>query len=73
MHETRTILIAQAPISFMMAMLMTGFFSLPAFGPTRAWLECRMQNFILAWPVAFCLSLIASKIAFRLTARGRST
>lgn len=75
MADKKTILIAQALISLTMAFLMTGIFSLIEFGPTLAWLRTWMQNFVTAWPIAFVLSIIVSKvsfgIAFRITRRRR--
>lgn len=64
MHKPRTILIAQALISLMMAFFMTGFFSFLELGFSGRWFEVWAGHFVLAWPVAFCLSLPVSKIAF---------
>lgn len=69
MTGTKTILLAQALISFMMALLMTGLFNLLALGPSVEWLNSWSHDFIMAWPVAFCLSLIVSKIAFGIAGR----
>jgi cation transport ATPase len=71
MYETRTILLAQALISLMMAFLMTGFFSWLEFGFVMEWLKQWASNFVVAWPVAFCLSVPVSKIAFELAVKIR--
>jgi uncharacterized membrane protein YdjX (TVP38/TMEM64 family) len=64
MHSPKTIIFAQAMISFAMAVLMTGFFSFLALGPTMEWIHEWAKSFVIAWPVAFCLSMIVSRIAF---------
>lgn len=69
MTDTKTILIAQVLISFMMAGLMSGIFSFLALGPTFEWLAAWASTFIKAWPIAFVLSLVVSKIAFGLAVR----
>ena len=48
----------------MMATLMTGFFSFLALGFGPAWPAAWLHNFVIAWPVAFCLSLMVGKVAF---------
>ena len=65
MHSLKTILLAQAMISFAMAVMMTGFFAFLAHGPTAEWLHVWSRSFVIAWPVAFCLSLVVGKVAFR--------
>lgn len=64
MPTPKTVIVAQALISCMMAFLMTGIFSLMALGPTAEFLKSWLQHFITAWPIAFCLSIIVSKVAF---------
>lgn len=66
MTDTKTLLIAQLFISGMMAFMMTGFFGFLHFGLTSQWMHEWSSAFVIAWPVAFCLSLIVGKIAFRL-------
>lgn len=69
----KTLIVAQVLITFMMAISMSGIMSLIAMGPTREWLHAWPGQFIIAWPIAFCLTLVVSKvafgIAFRLTVR----
>jgi len=69
MTHPRTIIVAQLFISCMMAFLMTGFFGFLHFGPTKYWLREWAGAFIIAWPVAFCLSLVVGKLAFSLAVR----
>jgi len=67
--SNKTVLVGQALISFMMALLMTGFFSFLELGPTAVWLDMWWRSFVAAWPVAFCLSVPVSKLAFTVAIR----
>lgn len=69
MPDTRTLLLAQALISLMMALLMTGIFSLLSMGLDPEMPRRWMLNFVIAWPIAFCLSIPVSKLAFGLAFR----
>jgi hypothetical protein len=53
----------------MMAWLMTGFFGFLHFGPTTAWLREWLGAFVIAWPVAFVLSLFVGKLGFTIAIR----
>jgi hypothetical protein len=66
MTDTKTIIIAQIFISCMMAFMMTGIFSFLSLGPTVHWLQAWSRGFVTAWPIAFVLSLIVGKLAFKL-------
>ncbi|MGL5737804.1 MAG: DUF2798 domain-containing protein [Plesiomonas shigelloides] len=66
MHKKHTLIIAQLFISLMMACLMTGIFSLLELGFSLTWLHTWAKHFLLAWPVAFCLSLVVGNIGFKL-------
>ena len=66
MYSPKTLLIAQAIISFSMALMMTGFFAFLELGATAAWLHAWARHFVIAWPIAFCLSLLVGKMAFSL-------
>ena len=72
MEKKQTIILAQALISCLMAFLMTGIFTFVEFGLTQEWAAVWLRNYIVAWPVAFVLSLVVShqciKLAIRLTA-----
>lgn len=71
MTDTKTIILAQFFISGMMALLMTGFFGFLHFGRTTEWLHEWIHAFAIAWPVAFCLSLIVGKLGFAIAYRIR--
>lgn len=62
--DKRIVLTAQIFITFMMAFLMSGIMSLIALGPTSLWLQVWPRQFIIAWPVAFCLTLVVSRVGF---------
>lgn len=61
-----TRLLATALISLMMAAAMSGIISLIALGPTAAWLARWPKAFLVAWPIAFCLTLLVAPLGFRL-------
>ena len=69
MHHAKTTLLAQIFISFMMAFIMTGFFGFLHLGATQTWLWDWASAFVIAWPVAFGLSLVVGRIAFALAIR----
>ena len=62
----KTIILAQAMISFTMALLMSGYATLLQFGITMEWLGIWVRAFAMAWPVAFLLSMVVGKAAFTL-------
>ena len=64
-HPTRTIILAQIFISGSMAGLMTGIFSALTLGLTPAFLSQWGHTFVLAWPIAFVLSLAVGPLAFK--------
>ena len=65
----KTVVLAQAIISFTMALLMSGYATCLQFGFTLEWLQIWMQAFAMAWPVAFCLSLVVGRLGFALAHR----
>ena len=67
--DKKTLLIAQILMTFMMALMMSGIMSLLVFGPTAEWLRVWRHQFLLAWPIAFVLTLGVSRIAFPLAGR----
>ena len=75
MTDKKTLLLAQIFITFMMAASMSGIMSLIAMGPSMAWLGAWPTQFIMAWPIAFVLTLFTSTIGFALARRltGRRT
>ncbi|WP_264048477.1 DUF2798 domain-containing protein [Methylobacterium flocculans] len=75
MHDSKTLLLAQVLITFMMAGAMSGIMSMITLGPTTEWLHAWPKQFLIAWPIAFLLTLVVSRIAFGISARlmGRRT
>lgn len=67
--QPRTIIIAQLLISFKMAFLMTGIFSFLPMGLTLEWLKAWAEHFIVAWAIAFVLSLFVSRSSFSIAMR----
>ncbi|EPW7036677.1 DUF2798 domain-containing protein [Vibrio parahaemolyticus] len=66
MQKKQTLIIAQIFISLMMAFLMTGIFSFFDLGMTQIWLQTWMKHFIVAWPIAFILSIFVGNLGFKL-------
>lgn len=69
MHSKKVLITAQVFISGMMAFLMTGFFSILHLGMTSNIVDAWASSFIIAWPVAFCFSLVVSPLAFMMAGR----
>ncbi|WP_188254811.1 DUF2798 domain-containing protein [Pseudaminobacter soli (ex Zhang et al. 2022)] len=67
--DKRTVLISQLLMTFMMAVSMSGIMSLLSLGPTAAWLDIWPKQFLIAWPVAFVLTLVAWPLSMALTRR----
>lgn len=64
MTDKKTLLLAQAFITLMMAFSMSGIMSFIALGPTWLWLTEWPKAFIIAWPIAFLLTLFVSRLGF---------
>lgn len=71
MNDPKTIVLAQLFISGMMAFLMTRLFGFLHLGLTPLWLSEWANAFIIAWPVAFVLSLGVGRAGFSLAQRIR--
>lgn len=69
MHSKKVILTAQVFISGMMAFLMTGFFAILHLKLTAEMVDAWINSFYIAWPVAFCFSLLVSPLAFMMAGR----
>lgn len=69
MPDKKTLLLAQVLITFMMAASMSGLMSMIALGPTTEWLHAWPRQFLIAWPIAFVLTLVVSRIAFGIAGR----
>lgn len=64
MHDKKTVLIAQIIITFLMSLSMSGLMSLIAMGPTPEWFAGWPKQFIIAWPIAFVFTQVATRIGF---------
>lgn len=69
MLSKKVVITAQVFISGMMAFLMTAFFAALHLGFTAAMVDAWVNSFVIAWPVAFCLSLIVSPVAFMIAGK----
>lgn len=69
MPDKKTLLLAQILITFMMSLSMSGIMSIIALGPTAFWLSEWPKQFIIAWPIAFVLTMFVSRIAFGVAGR----
>lgn len=65
-QNKKTIIIAQILISFLMALSMTGIFTFSQLGFSFDTVEQWLSRFIIAWPIAFALSIPISKLSFKL-------
>ncbi|KFC07120.1 hypothetical protein GTGU_02106 [Trabulsiella guamensis ATCC 49490] len=64
--DKRTILVSQLLMTFMMALSMSGIMLLIATGPTAQWFELWPRQFLMAWPIAFILTMIAWPLSVKL-------
>lgn len=64
--DPKTLLLAQAFITFFMAASMSGIMSVIHLGPSMEWLHTWPREFIIAWPIAFVLTQIFSRLGFKL-------
>ena len=71
MYDKKTLLLAQVFITFRMAASMSGLMSLLALGPTSQWLHAWPGQFAMAWPIAFVLTMVVSRLGFGLAVRIR--
>jgi hypothetical protein len=62
----KSALITQILMTFMMALTMSGMMSLIELGPTMVWLDHWPKGFLIAWPAAFMLNMIARPAAMAL-------
>lgn len=65
--DKRTILISQIIMTFMMSSSMSGIMLLIAIGPTDVWLEIWPKQFLMAWPIAFVLTMVTWPLSMLLT------
>ena len=65
----KTVLLAQALISFTMALLMTGYATLLELGLSPDLVGTWLPRFAMGWPIAFLLSIPVGKLGFMLATR----
>jgi len=72
--DKKSILLSQVIMTFIMAATMSGLMGLIIEGPSMDWLSTWPKQFIIAWPIAFALTMVAWPASMALTARilGRS-
>ena len=69
MHDNKKLIIlAQVFISGLIALLMSGIMSLFHRGFSAELLQIWSSTFIVAWPIAFVLSLVVGPVSFKLAA-----
>lgn len=64
-----TLFLAQVLITFIMATLMSGTMSLIAMGPSAQWLAAWPGQALMAWPIAFVFTRVATPLSFALATR----
>lgn len=67
--STKNVLLSQVIMTFLMASLMSGLMSLIHSGPSMQWLRAWPGQFIIAWPIAFALTMVCWPIAMKLSSR----
>jgi len=65
-NTKKLVIIAQVFISGIMALLMSGIMSLVHMGFTLDWLWIWSTTFVVAWPVAFVLSMFVGPVSFKM-------
>jgi hypothetical protein len=65
-NSKKLIILAQVFISCLMAFLMSGIFSYFHLGFTAQWLQIWSSTFIIAWPIAFVLSMVVGPLSFKM-------
>lgn len=55
----KQLFITQVIMTLIMASVMSGLLSLIFSGPSMEWLKAWPGQFIIAWPIAFCLTMVA--------------
>lgn len=62
----KTALLTQVVMTFIMAAVMSGLMSLIAVGPSMSWLASWPKQFVVAWPIAFLLTMVAWPLSMRI-------
>ncbi|WP_028030331.1 DUF2798 domain-containing protein [Gemmobacter nectariphilus] len=69
--DKKSLLLAQALITLMMAASMSGIMLAFHLGLTREWLHEWPRQFIIAWPIAFVLTQGVGRLAFAIVGKLR--
>lgn len=64
----KRVFLSQVIMTFIMAATMSGIMGLIFAGPSLTWLANWPKQFIIAWPIAFALTMVAWPTATALTA-----
>ena len=64
--DAKTLLLAQVFITFFMSLTMSGFMGALHMGLTPEFLKTWPRDWIIAWPVAFILTQVFSRLGFKL-------
>lgn len=64
--DKKHIILSQVIMTFLMAASMSGIMGLIIEGPSMDWLSTWPKQFIIAWPIAFCLTMVAWPAAMSL-------
>ncbi|KGN32059.1 hypothetical protein N802_10675 [Knoellia sinensis KCTC 19936] len=65
--DKKSALISQVIMTFIMAATMSGTMGLIFAGPSMEWLAAWPRQLIIAWPIAFALTMIAWPVSMKLT------
>ena len=63
----KSVLLSQVIMTFIMAATMSGLMGLIFTGPSMEWLTAWPKQFIIAWPIAFALTMVAWPASMALT------
>lgn len=67
--DKKSVILSQVIMTFLMAASMSGILGMIfAGGPSMLWLAAWPRQFIIAWPIAFALTMVAWPAAMALTA-----
>ncbi|MGD9862767.1 MAG: DUF2798 domain-containing protein [Pseudodonghicola sp.] len=69
MMDKKTLLVAQLMITLLMAGSMSGIMSAVGMGLTHDWLSSWPKQFLIAWPTAFVMTQIFSRVGFAIAFR----
>lgn len=64
--DKKSILLTQVIMTLIMAATMSGVMGLIFTGPSMAWLAAWPRQFAIAWPIAFCVTMVAWPASMKL-------